>query len=373
MHLMFPLAIGLLAATANAGLLLEHQHPLVLDVPSTSTSDGTFNATQIVQNNAPWALARVAQPGPIGKVPPGLGAIITDPSDPSAKIEKRLTTRDWGFPYEDKWGQGVVVYVIDSGVLDTHSELHGRVLAGSVVKAYKGKATEDACDHGTGVASLIAGLTVGIARAAQIYPIRVADIHDINTCYPNALTEAYVAEGVMLALDDIRNRKPTAAIINISWQWMGTKVVDALKLATAAGVHVVLAAGNDKGADQCKENSIDFNQITVGASDAKDQLAALSNDGQCITLFAPGVSMNVAASTGVNNYRGAGTVNSGCSYAAPLAAGVVASLISAEGNKPPKDMRARVLALAAHGVGIHGRVGTPDILLQSLAKSPKAQ
>ncbi|KAJ7751415.1 peptidase S8/S53 domain-containing protein [Mycena metata] len=139
---------------------------------------------------------------------------LTTMNFPSALRGK---TRDWTFTYDDTWGHGVFVYVADSGVRDTHTELAGRVLPGYVLPGPGGAATEDVFNHGTGVASLIAGATLGIAtKQATIVPVRIADG---NRCDRVDTSSADAAAGVNWAVSDYKARNsPTTGIINISWQ-----------------------------------------------------------------------------------------------------------------------------------------------------------
>src|SRR6185295_7981512 len=89
-------------------------------------------------------------------------------------------------------GAGVIIYVMDTGVMANHVELSGRVIAGYDVTASiavgashcesNNKALEPCFEnleelagssHGTSVASLAAGRQVGVAPAAKIVSIRV--------------------------------------------------------------------------------------------------------------------------------------------------------------------------------------------------------
>ncbi|KAJ7019949.1 hypothetical protein C8F04DRAFT_1275724 [Mycena alexandri] len=90
---------------------------------------------------------------------------------------------------------------------------------------------------------LIAGATLGIAKQASIVPVRIADA---NHCDRVDTSSADAAAGVNWAVSDYKARNsPTAGIINISWQVYDEPVaVTALTEAIAAGMHVIVAAGN---------------------------------------------------------------------------------------------------------------------------------
>ncbi|KAJ7478255.1 peptidase S8/S53 domain-containing protein [Mycena latifolia] len=318
--------------------------------------------TAVTQTTAP-ALARIAQP-------PSLTGM-----DKATPTPVRATSLDWSFPYDTDWGNAVWVYVVDSGVRADHVELKGRVDKGHVISRLgSGLATEDVCDHGTGVASLIAGNTVGVARSAYIVPIRIADA---TTCARGPTTNADVLEGIKLALNDFQTRRPTTGIINISWQVYQTPEIEqALRAAIAAGLHVVVSAGN-AGQNQCfggpsppaDQRVKDVGQIVVGNIDWTDTRAPSSNFGNCLTLFAPGTSLMKAAKASPSAYR-AGT---GTSLSAPLVAGTIASLAGSK-KLTPAQMRDLLISESVQSAGIKSLgIGSPDILLQTLYKNPKRQ
>lgn len=71
---------------------------------------------------------------------------------------------------------------------------------------------------------------------------------------------------------------------------------DAVEEMVAAGITVVTAAGNNRGADACTMSpSSAPSSITVGASTDRDSLASFSNIGKCVNLFAPGQSITSAS------------------------------------------------------------------------------
>lgn len=119
-------------------------------------------------------------------------------------------------------------------------------------------------------------------------------------------------------------------------------VNDAVKALTDAGVHVVVAAGNE-AVDACLDSpSSEPSAITVAASDADDTLAFFSNFGRCVDIIAPGVQIE---SVGIENDDST-QVFSGTSQASPHVAGTIALIISKSGNKTPADMADELLGLS---------------------------
>jgi subtilisin family serine protease len=72
----------------------------------------------------------------------------------------------------DKTGAGVNVYVIDTGILTTHSDFGGR--ASTVYDLIGGVGGGSDCNgHGTHVAGIIGGNTYGVAKGVKLYAVRV--------------------------------------------------------------------------------------------------------------------------------------------------------------------------------------------------------
>ncbi|WP_343308449.1 S8 family serine peptidase, partial [Streptomyces sp. SID5770] len=69
-------------------------------------------------------------------------------------------------------GNGVDIYIIDTGIETTHPEFNGR--ATNDYNVTSGSAS-DCHGHGTKVASAAGGKTVGIARNARLHGVKVAE------------------------------------------------------------------------------------------------------------------------------------------------------------------------------------------------------
>ena len=133
-----------------------------------------------------------------------------------------VTTGDDLYRYcED--GNGGIAYVVDSGVREDHIEfrtgLVSRVLPGACMEPSCANAGRSPCagstptlngGHGTAVASVLAGNTVGVASASSIVPVQVVNC-------AGTVTSEWVATG----LDWIRSysnphRDVRPAVVNMS-------------------------------------------------------------------------------------------------------------------------------------------------------------
>jgi len=103
---------------------------------------------------------------------------------------------------------------------------------------------------------------------------------------------------------------------------------------SAAGVVVVVAAGND-GQDAANESPARIAEaITVGASDMNDRMASFSNFGPSVNIFAPGVDI---VSTSIEDDTATLTL-SGTSMAVPHVAGYAAYCFSLDSSITPDDV-----------------------------------
>jgi len=269
-----------------------------------------------------------------------------------------LRSRQWaldavGFP--DAWalskGAGVIVAVVDSGVVGNHEDLAGAVLPGTDFVSPGGNGWDDQYFHGTFVAGLIAahvGNGLGIAGAApavKILPVRVLDGSGSGN-------SANVAAGVIYSADH------GARVINLS---LGGTVADpglhaAIAYAESKGSVVVAAAGNSgAGSDSAHPSQKIYpaafpEVIAVGAVDSHDQRASFSNVDDYVDVVAPGVGVISTSNGSTHSYA----VGDGTSFAAPYASADVA-LIEATNPKLGAASVRRVLEVTARDLGPVGR------------------
>lgn len=249
-------------------------------------------------------------------------------------------------------GVGVKVFVVDTGVLATHSELAGRVDPGFTVIT-DGLGTSDGNGHGTHVSGTIAGTTYGVAKAARIVPVRVLD-------RTGAGTTAGVIAGLNWVSTQI-SQGVTRAVVNMS---LGGGVSAAMNTAVAnlvnKGATVVVAAGNST-ADACNSSpSGEPSAITVAATDNTDTFASYSNFGRCVDIMAPGTAITSAwntSNTAINTI-------SGTSMATPHVVGAVALLLESA-YKTPAQIDTALKATAIPRTINAVPAATPDNFLYS--------
>jgi subtilisin family serine protease len=246
-------------------------------------------------------------------------------------MNQRSGPLDGNADFGDLTGAGVNIYIVDSGVLSTHEQFGGRVVAGTDPVSSSGESVVDPrtsdCDgHGTHVAGLAAGSTVGVARGATVIAVRVLNCNGDGT-----------VDNVVQALKWIRSHHVSgkAAIVNLSLgvdrNGEGAAIDTQVEEMLAEGMVVTIAAGNGN------QDGIPYEActispghvpgaLTVGASTFANTAASYSNGGPCIDLFAPGGDSSArivsAWNTGNNSYSN----DVGTSMASPLVAGYAALL-----------------------------------------------
>ncbi|KZB81430.1 S8 family serine peptidase [Amycolatopsis regifaucium] len=287
-------------------------------------------------------------------------ALLTFVAQPASATEVQQNPPNWGLDRIDQrtgldqlyhYGtdaKDVTIYVIDSGVDAAHPDFGGRVKPGKDF-IEGGTDTSDTNGHGTYLAGVAASKTFGVAKGAQIVPVRVIDAQG------GGATDKIIA-GIDWVTQNAR--QPAVAVLGIAGA--PNDRLDAAVRALAAVVPVALPAGGE-AADAGQFSPARVTEaLTVGSTDAGDQGGSTSNYGEVVDLFAPGEDVPGPTAGGSGS-----KMLSGTSSAAAHVAGVAALYRGLHAGVSAADVAKALVDGAAVDVltGVHP--GTANRLLQS--------
>ncbi|WEL37861.1 subtilisin-like serine protease [Encephalitozoon hellem] len=327
--------------------------PVGISGVKVDTPVGTWMGGIMMQRHAPWGLAKIGG---------------------SASFARG------NYYYPINSGEGVDVYVLDTGVEVSHPEFEGRARWGANFVA--GSLDEDEHGHGTHCAGVIGGKNFGISKESSIIAVKVLDKHGSgmtsrllqgldfvikeherkkDELYSAAANEYLSSSGssdIDIEISDpesfsfLRSRVPSVqrlvdtisektlepkTIVNLSVGGLRNRALNfAIEYASRLGIHFSTAAGNDH------DDACDFSpgsskaSITTGASTYRDTVAFFSNFGKCVNIFAPGVDILSSWIGGTQK------IISGTSMAAPHTTGVMAAYLTYY-DYDPQTLKHRII------------------------------
>ena len=286
-----------------------------------------------LEKNAPWGLARISHRSSLS----------------FGTFNKYL--------YSTDGGEGVDVYVIDTGTNTEHVDFEGRANWGKTIPA--NDEDKDGNGHGTHCSGTIAGKKYGVAKKANVYAVKVLKSNGSGTMSDVVKGVEWAAISHSKKVEAAKNGKGKkgfkGSAANMSLGGGKSVTLDlAVNAAVDAGIHFAVAAGNDN-ADSCQYSPAAAEKaVTVGASTLLDERAFFSNYGKCNDIFAPGLNIQ---STWIGSKYATNTI-SGTSMASPHIAGLLAYFLSMQPSKDsayavaeitPKELKATLISIATPG------------------------
>jgi hypothetical protein len=340
------------------------------------------------------AMARDERVSSVWENPQGeLTGSITARSWNTDRIDERVSPRlDGNYSYCST-GKGVRAYVVDTGIWGGHNEFSNlnpdtgatRVPLGFDINAGFGtpnQSNNPQCGfgdldpagtgfphpalHGTKVASVLGGRTLGVAPEVTLVPVRVTD------CYGN-VQGASTIQGLEWILQDPGYTAGTARVVNLSQvirsaapETIGAHPVEiSLRTLIAHGITVVVGAGNSN-VDAVAQNFVparDSALIIVGASQGTNaadadsrwfdpSISRGSNFGPSVDLFAPGRNIMTALWSSVSAVSTPSDENqsTGSSYAAPMVAAAAARYLQFYPSESHAQIESRLVTNATSDV-----------------------
>jgi subtilisin family serine protease len=240
-------------------------------------------------------------------------------------------------------GEGAIIAVLDSGVLDSHPDLAGRIVARrSFLPGEDPNQANDDDGHGTHVAGICAAHANNMFGVAGIGSGATLAIGRVVGLDGGPFTS--VAAGIVWAADI-----PGVRVINMSLGANNLASVPemdaAIAYARSRGKVVVAAAGNAQGFyDDVGYPARNPAVIAVGSSDARDRISYFSDFGPSLDLVAPGEGILSTFDDG-----GSPTFDllDGTSMATPNVSGSIALLASRNPGWSVGELEAALLNGAA--------------------------
>lgn len=264
---------------------------------------------------------------------------------------------------EDAWdyskGKGVIVAVYDEGIDISHPDLKDNIIGfenfNDPDTTFPSPSSPSGIWHGTSCAGLVAALendigSVGVAPESKLLAVRYADSSVSSDIRAYQWMNDHGADVITNSWGSYENMDAYNEIFrDLSTNGREGK-----------GTIIVFATGNDYyNLDNPAYNDESESKyvISIAASTETDTIAPYSNYGSSIDFAAPGSAYGTIVTTDASGSNGTNNGNyttsfSGTSAAAPIAAGTIALMLSANPKLTREDV-IEILKFTAHKIGRH--------------------
>ena len=255
------------------------------------------------------------------------------------RLDQREQKLDRAYSYTAT-GNGVNVYIMDSGIRYSHDEFEGRASLGvDLVLLYPEEEYDvndpdlepgnDCNGHGTHVAGTVGGNLYGVAKEVNLVSVRVFSCRGF-TSYSR------IIQGV----EWITENAVKPAVVNMSIGGPAYEPLDtAIENSIITGINYAIAAGNGNSYACGYSPARTPSALTIGASMINNERAGFSNFGDCLDIYAPGYQITSASHLDDISVRQA----SGTSMAAPHIAGLAALYLEKYPEITPEVLHAEII------------------------------
>ncbi|KAG2195252.1 hypothetical protein INT47_007981 [Mucor saturninus] len=254
----------------------------------------------------------------------GLLQNAVSPSWGQARITQRERGDMGSYTFDEAAGDGIHVYVLDTGVNTEHLDFGGRAFAD--VNFVDGEEDQDLGGHGTHVAGKIAGQLYGVSKKVTIHSVKILDKSGDGTT-------AQMIKGLTHVMQVAVAGK---SLINLSLSGPKSRLIDEILRKTTQEYHIpIFVAAGNLASDACFFSPASNPHVfAVGASDINDDVATYSDVGECVRIYAPGSEVE---STWIGTQTETRILD-GTSMASPHVIGIAAALLSKKSYATVEDL-----------------------------------